>query len=263
MIGMFSGLNSYLYSTGVATLPVSTSTLVMATQLVFIAIFSFILVRQKFTAYSVNAIVLLSIGLGIMGLHTRGDLPEHESPKQYVLGFVMTIVCAAVGGFIFPMMELMFRKNNQAITYSLMLEIQFIVCFFATLACTFGIIISNDFKAIPVEARDFELGEANYYVVLVVISIVWQIYYMGSMGVTICGSSLLSGIITAMMMPIIEILAIIFYKENFQVEKGVSLVLSLWGFGSYFYGEFKQAKLVKRTHIPEIEHPLNPSFPSP
>ncbi|KAE9603854.1 hypothetical protein Lal_00002241 [Lupinus albus] len=260
IIGVFSGLNSYLYSTGVATLPVSTSTIIIATQLVFIAIFSFILVSQKFTPYSVNAIVLLTIGLGIMGLHTHEDLPENEAPKQYVLGFVMTVVSAAVGGFILPMMELMFKKTKQAITYSLMLEIQFIVCFFATLACTFGMIISNDFKAIPVEARNFELGETNYYGVLVLISIIWQIYYMGSMGVTICSSSLLSGIITALMMPITEILAIIFYEENFNAEKGVSLVLSLWGFVSYFYGEFKQAKLVKWMHIPEIQHHLNPSF---
>ena len=44
------------------------------------------------------------------------------------------------------------------------------------------------------------------------------------------------------LLPVTEILAVIFYKENFQAEKGVALALSLWGFVSYFYGELKHNK---------------------
>lgn len=145
-IGVLDGLNGYLYAYGMASLPVSTSVLVMATQLGFIAIFCFILVKHNFTVYSVNAIVLLTIGVGIMSLHSREDRPAYESTKQYVMGFVMTLVGAVLGGFIFPLMELVYKKTKQAITYSLMLEIQIIVCLFATLFCTIGMVINNDFK---------------------------------------------------------------------------------------------------------------------
>lgn len=57
-----------------------------------------------------------------------------------------------------------------------------------------------------------------------------------------CASSLLSGIIIAVLLPVTEVLAVVFYKEHFQAEKGIALVLSLWGFTSYFYGEYKVMK---------------------
>ena len=36
--------------------------------------------------------------------------------------------------------------------------------------------------------------------------------------------------LTMVLLPVTEILAVIFYKENFQAEKGVAIPLSLWGF---------------------------------
>ena len=60
-----------------------------------------------------------------------------------------------------------------------------------------------------------------------------------------CASSLLSGIIIAVLLPVTEVLAVVFFKEKFQAEKGVALILSLWGFASYFYGEFKSTKKPK------------------
>ncbi|TKY45870.1 Purine permease 1 [Spatholobus suberectus] len=117
-------------------------------------------------------------------------------------------------------------------------------------------IINNDFKVIPREARNFEHGEGNYYAVLVGSAIIWQAFFLGAIGVIFCASSLLSGILIAVLLPITEVLAVYFYKEKFQAEKGVSLLLSLWGFVSYFYGEIKHArKMKKRNSDTEIEVP--------
>ncbi|KAE9619332.1 putative purine permease, plant [Lupinus albus] len=55
------------------------------------------------------------------------------------------------------------------------------------------------------------------------------------------------------MVPVTEVLAVIFYKETFKAEKGVSVVLSIWGFVSYFYGEFKQAKELERNRAIAVE----------
>lgn len=52
-----------------------------------------------------------------------------------------------------------------------------------------------------------------------------------------------------------EVLAVIIYKENFQAEKGVALVLSLWGFVSYFYGEIKQERKKNKNLCLETELP--------
>jgi hypothetical protein len=45
----------------------------MCSQLGFIAVFAFILVKQKFTAFSVNTVILLTVGAGVLAMHTRGD----------------------------------------------------------------------------------------------------------------------------------------------------------------------------------------------
>ena len=92
-------------------------------------------------------------------------------------------------------------------------------------------------------------------------AIIWQGFFLGAIGVIFSASSLLSGIVIAVLLPVTEILAVIFYKENFQAEKGVSLALSLWGFVSYFYGEIKQSKKNKKNKdkassaTPETELP--------
>ncbi|GLT74423.1 hypothetical protein SLA2020_462230 [Shorea laevis] len=64
VLGVITGLDNYLYTYGVARLPVSTSSLIIASQLAFTAGFSFLLVKQNFTSHSINAVFLLTIGRG-------------------------------------------------------------------------------------------------------------------------------------------------------------------------------------------------------
>ncbi|KAK7268263.1 hypothetical protein RIF29_20958 [Crotalaria pallida] len=118
-------------------------------------------------------------------------------------------------------------------------------------------------SVIPREANHFGLGKTTYYVVLVVSAIIWQMSFLGAIGVIFCASSLFTGVFTSLLVPVTEILAIIFYKEKFKAEKGVSLVLSIWGFVSYFYGEYKQAKKMMSNQVPTNELPQNHSISNP
>lgn len=240
-IGILTGFDNYLYAYGIAKLPVSTSALIIATQLGFTAGFAFLLVKQKFTFYSINSVALLTVGAALLALHASSDRPDGESSKQYVVGFLLTLAAAALYGFVLPLIELAYSKARQAITYALVIEIQFVISLTATLVCTVGMIINNDFKEMPREAGKYGLGETMYYLVLVWNGILGQIFFLGAVGVIFCASSLLSGIIIAVMLPVTEVLAVLFYREKFQAEKGVALVMSLWGFVSYFYGEIKTA----------------------
>ncbi|XP_058781245.1 purine permease 1-like [Vicia villosa] len=253
LIGILIGLDDYLYAYGVARLPISTSALIISSQLGFTAVFAFLLVKQKFTAFSINAVFLLTVGAAVLALHTSGDRPAGVSKKQYNIGFFTTLAASALNGFLLPSVELIYKKAKQNLTYSLVMEIQFVIGLFATLFCAIGMIANNDFKVIPREARNFGLGERTYYVVLVMNTMFWQVFFVGAIGVIFCGSSLLSGILIAVFLPVTEVLAVIFYKERFQVEKGVSLVLSLWGFVSYFYGEIEQDKEKKKKRAMETE----------
>ncbi|KAL4272088.1 hypothetical protein GQ457_13G009630 [Hibiscus cannabinus] len=260
LIGTLTGLDDYIYAYGVARLPVSTVALIIASQLVFTAVFAFVLVKQRFTSYSINAVFLLTIGAGVLALNTSSDRPEKESKSEYISGFVTTVGAAALYGFILPLVELSYKKAKQEMSYALVMEIQMVMCLFATGFSTVGMVVNNDFKAIPREAREFELGETKYYVVVVMSAIIWQCFYLGVIGIIFCSSSLVSGIVIAVLLPVTEILAVIFYKESFHAEKGVALALSLWGFLSYFYGEIKQSKKgnllqSEMTSVPNLNPP--------
>ncbi|KAH6758796.1 purine permease 3 [Perilla frutescens var. frutescens] len=242
-LGILFGLNSYLYSYGLAKLPVSTAALLAAMQLVFMAVFAFLVVKQKFTAYSINTVVLLTTGAVLLGLHGGSERPEGESDKEYWSGFATMLTGSALYGFSITLVELMYKKAKQGVTYNLVMEIQLVICFFATAFCVVGMLINNDFQVIQREAREFEVGAKKYYLVVVCIAMIRQCTFLGVIGVVFYSSSLFSGIIIALCLPITQLLAVIFFNEKFQEEKGLSLFLSLWGFISYFSGA------IKRKHI--------------
>lgn len=146
IIGILTGLDNYLYAYGVARLPVSTSSLIIASQLAFTAAFAFLLVKQKLTSYSLNAVFLLTLGAVVLGLHTNGDRPDNESARQYLVGFLMTVGAAVLYGFVLPLIELTYKRARQEITYALVLEIQMVMCLFATLVCTVGMVVNKDFQ---------------------------------------------------------------------------------------------------------------------
>lgn len=92
------------------------------------------------------------------------------------------------------------------------------------------------------EARNFRLGQTIYYTILCAIALIKQCFFLGAIGMVFCSSFLLSAIIIAVLLPVTELLAVLFYKENFQPDKAVALVVSLIGFGFYFYGEYVTEK---------------------
>lgn len=249
LVGLVAGSGDYLYAYGVKHIPVSTSSLILATQLAFTAAFAFVLVGQKFTAYSVNAVALLTFGAVVLALHVSSDRPEGESSKQYYMGFFFTLLASAAFALMLPLIELTYRKCKQVVNYPLVMEIQLVLSLSATAMCTVGMLVSGDYKTYPTEVEEYKLGEGMYFFVLVCSAILWQFFYLGAGGVIYYGSSLLSGIIISLALPVTEIMAVIFYHEKFQVEKGVSLVLCLWGFLSYFYGEAKETKKQKKKEM--------------
>nr|XP_009789614.1 PREDICTED: purine permease 1-like [Nicotiana sylvestris] len=148
IIGVVTGLDDFLYSWGGSKLPVSTSSLLLAAQLAFTAVGAFFIVKLKFTPYSINAVILLTVGAVLLGIRSNGDRPEGVTSKAYILGFMMTLLAAALYGVILPCIELIYLKAKQVITATLVLEIQMIMCLAATTFCTMGMIVNNDFQVL-------------------------------------------------------------------------------------------------------------------
>ncbi|KAG9134422.1 hypothetical protein Leryth_026625 [Lithospermum erythrorhizon] len=254
--GLLFGLVNFFYASGSSALPVSTSALIYSSQLAFTAVFAYFLVSQRFNIYSTNTIVSLTLGAVILGFQSSSDAPEGESMSHYVMGFVLMLLAALLNAFVLPFMELAYKKAKQEINYSLVMEFNMMMGVFATSFCALGWFISTDFKDIVQEAKESDLGETNYYLVLALIAISWQGTLLGINGVIFCSSSLLSGILLTCTVPLTEVLGMIFFHEKFNASKGISLVLSIWGFLSYFYGEFKYTNNQENKSSSQLESHL-------
>ncbi|EEF48537.1 purine transporter, putative [Ricinus communis] len=256
-IGLLLGLDGYLYSFGLSYLPVSVSSLLGSTQLAFTAIFAYIVVKHRFTHYSINAVVLMTFGSIILGFHMNGDVPNGESNGKYVLGFFMAVGAAALHGFIMPAVEYTHMNAGMPITFDLVMQVQFLISMFATLFCTIPMIINKDFQAIPKEAEKFGLGQAKYYTILVVAAVIMQLLIIGSLGVIFASTSLLGGLVSSLLVPVQQVFAVIFLHEVFNAEKGMALAMCLWGFASHLYGAYvesskKQAKKKEESNCEVI-----------
>ncbi|XP_058087754.1 purine permease 1-like [Magnolia sinica] len=249
VMGFFFALDSYLYAFGLSYLPVSTSALLLSTQMAFTALFAFLIVKQKFTFYSINAVILMSLGAVVLGVHASSDRPPGVSNGRYYMGFFMTLAAAALFGLELPLIETIYSKACKAITFPLVMQVQFLVGLFATIFCTIAMIINKDFQAISREAQEYGLGESKYYMILVWTAIAMQLLVIGNMGVIFCSTSLFSGIFMSLLVPVQEIFAVIFFHEKFTAEKGLALAMCLWGFASYFYGEHRKSKEEKAATI--------------
>ncbi|KAI3934637.1 hypothetical protein MKW92_035108 [Papaver armeniacum] len=252
ILGTLYGLVTFMYALGLSYIPVSTSSLLMATQLCFIAVFSWLIVKQKFTAFIINAVVVMTLGSVLLGINTDGDRPIGVSKAQYLLGFLLTLGAAALAGLITPLIELAFSKATRNLSYSSLLNFQVILSVFSTIVCVIGMLVNKDFQAIPSEANDFELGKANYYIIMIVTAIIWQLLGVGTVGVIFYTSALFSGILGSVLVPLTGVTALIFYHESFTGLKGMAMALCFWGLCSYFYGEYKMMKKVVHDETSEV-----------
>ncbi|XP_059287025.1 purine permease 1-like [Lycium ferocissimum] len=248
ILGLVLGVCSYLYTFGMSYLPVSISSLLASTSLAFTAIFAYFIVKHKFTDYSINAVVLMMFGSVILGLHMNGDRPIGESNRKYTLGFVMTLVAAALHGFVNAGVEYSHLKAGVVVTFDLVMQMQFLISMFSTLFCVVAMIINKDFQAISREAEEFGLGQNKYYMILALSAIALQMMMIGSLGLIFCSTALLSGIVNALLVPVQQIFAVMFLPESFNSAKWMALAMCLWGFASYFYGEYRVSlKKVTKT----------------
>ncbi|CAI0404867.1 unnamed protein product [Linum tenue] len=214
LLGLLLGFNSYLYSFGTAYLPVSVASLVGSSQLAFTAAFAFLIVKQRFSHYTVNAVVLMTLGSAVLGFHMDGDIPKGESKGKYALGFFMTIAASATHALFMTLLQYTQGKARVPVDYDVVLQVQLVISMVATLFCAVPMIINGDFQGL-------------------------QVMIIGSLGLVLCSSSLVAGIVTSLLVPVRQVSAVIFLREGFNAEKGMALTLCLWGFASHLYGRYR------------------------
>lgn len=242
-LGVLSAVDVLVFSWGVSFVSASTYTLLSATQLVFAAVFAFILVRHRITAYVLNSLVLLTLSAILLGVHDHSKPPpEGVSSRQFVLGFILTIVASALFGLILPLMQLVFTKVVGKETFWVVVETQLYVGMVASVISAIGLLASGEFRMLKNEGHSFKSGILSYYMTLAWTAIGSQISFLGALALTFLVSSLFSNVVNALSLPIVSIMAALFFKDNMDAIKIISMLLGLWGLASYIFGGYHNSK---------------------
>ncbi|GAV83303.1 TPT domain-containing protein [Cephalotus follicularis] len=248
-LGLLIAADCYLYSVGLQYLPVSTYSLICASQLAFNAFFSYFLNAQKFTAFIINSLVLLTISSILLVFQNDSEGSNGVSKGKYALGFICTILASAGYGFVLSLTQLCFQKVLKRETFSVVMDMIIYQSTVAVCAVLVGLFASGEWSNLNQEMDEFKTGKVSYLMVLIWTAISWQVYGVGLVGLIFEVSSLFSNAIGVFGLPIVPVLAIIFFHEKMDGIKGISMVLAIWGFASYVYQQYLDYQKLKTVNI--------------
>jgi hypothetical protein len=131
-----------------------------------------------------------------------------------------------------------FRTTIKTETFSAVLNMQIYPSFVATCACVVGLFASGDWKVLEKEMKEYEKGKISYLMTLIWTAVTWQISSVGMLGLVFEVSSLFSNVIGTLALPVVPILAVIFFHDKLDGAKVMALLLAVWGFLSYIYQHY-------------------------
>ncbi|VVB12676.1 unnamed protein product [Arabis nemorensis] len=146
----------YLYSIGLLYLPVSTYSLICASQIAFNAFFSYFLNSQKLIPIILNSLFLLTISSTLLAFNN--EEPQKVIKGEYVKGFICTVGASAGYGLVLSLHQLAFRKVlkkqlSQKLIY---------VSLAASCVTVVGLLASGEWKNLSSEMENYKHGNDCY-----------------------------------------------------------------------------------------------------
>ncbi|KAJ9558227.1 hypothetical protein OSB04_012841 [Centaurea solstitialis] len=254
VLGIFLAADCILYTIGLNFLPVSTYSLISASQLAFNAFFSHFLNGQKITPLITNSLVLLSFSSTLLVFQSDSEQTGETSKRKYMIGFVCTVAASAGWGLMLSATQLAFQKILKSETYKVVFEMILYQNLIASVVILVGLFASGEWKNIKGEMEGFESGKVSYVMNLVWTAITWQVFSLGCVSLIFKVSSLFSNVISTLGIPIVPILAVVFFHDKMNGVKVIAMLLAIWGFTSYIYQHYlDDLKEKDKTRIENLE----------
>lgn len=257
-VGLLTGINNFLISWGISYLPVSTSSLLLSSQLAFNLAFSVLLVRQKIRYSNLNCVVLITLASVLIALGSNSDAPPGVSAAHYFLGFFAILGAALLFAVYLPLMEIVLRDVTD--DFSNVVEMQIVMQFAATAFAVAGMVVDERWRGtlgleeVKADSRTFGLGRGKYWLTIAATVISWQLCFMGTSGVVYLTTSLTTGICMTALLPMNVVAGVVAFDDTFGGLKAVSTVLCLWGFASYCYGEYHVAVAADKNNDAAVDN---------
>jgi len=125
-IGLLIGCDNLMYSYAMLYLPVSTFSLLSASQLAFNAVTSRLLNAQRFTAPILNSVVVLTFSAALLsvGGSASDGTASRVPPGKRALGLALTLSASAAYALVLSLFKVTFDKVVQARTLRWVLTVQ-------------------------------------------------------------------------------------------------------------------------------------------
>lgn len=254
-IGLLVAGDNLMYSYGLLYLPVSTYSLICATQLAFNAVLARLINAQRFTHLILNSVVLLTFSAALLGMRADSDGAAEVPKDKYGLGFVLTLGASATYSLILCLMQLSFQKVLKRETFSVVLEMQIFTSAVAACASVAGLFASGEWRTLGEEMGGYRKGRLSYVMTLVWTAVTWQVAFVGVVGLVFAVSSLFSNVISTLALPVVPVFAVAFFGDKMNGEKVVAMLLGIWGFASYIYQHYLDDKMLKKAVRDDAEAP--------
>ncbi|XP_058085919.1 probable purine permease 11 isoform X2 [Magnolia sinica] len=251
-LGLLMAGDNVMYSYGLFYLPVSTYSLICATQLAFNAVFSYFFNSQKFTSLIFNSIVILTFSASLLAVRSDSEGPNGMSAANHAIGFLCTLGASAGFALWLSLTQLSFQKVFNKTTFDVVLEMQFYMSVVASFASLVGLFASGDWRQLERKMVGFDKGRVAYVITLFWTAVAWQVCNAGMVGLVFQVSSLFTNVIGTVGLPIVPILAVVFFHDKMDGVKVVSMLMAVWGFLSYIYQHYLDDCKSKKTTTADV-----------